>query len=255
MRGKGRPSRHTQIAACAHEPLLAALFGRAQRGDHVRSRGRADLPTSSSPKTSSSTSENDPNSDLRTAGLNSQQSRLLQRGFTANLLVFGWAGKPGVNMARLGPVAQAAGALTIILVCTAGANAQITDKPPFWAYTYNPPDFKPPPDDGQPRHVSDSTASYTVPQTRDRFLAPDWHPGDHPAMPAVVANGRQPDVYACDEAADVRRRLDDAHADRSRSSPLVTKNQPATVGFGTVSVSTTSTNFFGLMAENIQPPP
>jgi hypothetical protein len=34
----------------------------------------------------------------------------------------------------------------------------------------------------------------------------------------------------------------------SRSSPLVTKNQPATVGFGTVSVSTTSTNFFGLMA-------
>ena len=100
-------------------------------------------------------------------------------------------------MARLGRVAQAAGALTIILVCTAGANAQITDKPPFWAYTYNPPDFKPPPDDGQPRHVPDSTASYTVPQTRDRFLASDWHPGDHPAMPAVVASGRQPDVYAC----------------------------------------------------------
>ena len=100
-------------------------------------------------------------------------------------------------MARLGVAAEAAGALTIILLCTASAHAQITDKPPFWAYTYNPPDFKPPPDDGQPRHVPDSTASYTVPQTRDRFLAPDWHPGDHPAMPAVVANGHPPDVYAC----------------------------------------------------------
>lgn len=93
--------------------------------------------------------------------------------------------------------AQAAVALTIIFVCTDGATAQTTDKPPFWAYTYNPPDFKPPPDDGQPRHVPDSAASYTVPQTRNRFLAPDWHPGDHPPMPPVVASGRQPDVYAC----------------------------------------------------------
>src|SRR3954468_15860212 len=102
-------------------------------------------------------------------------------------------------MARLGArrVAQGAVALTIIFVCTAGAQAQTTDKPPFWAYPYNPPDFKPPPDDGQPRRVPDSAATYTVPQTRNRFLAPDWHPGDHPPMPAVVASGRQPDVYAC----------------------------------------------------------
>ena len=100
-------------------------------------------------------------------------------------------------MAALRAAAQAAGALTIILLCSVAAHAQITDKPPFWAYTYNPPDFKPPPDDGQPRHVPDSTASYTVPQTRDRFLAPDWHPDDHPAMPTVVASGRPPDVYAC----------------------------------------------------------
>ena len=100
-------------------------------------------------------------------------------------------------MAALRAAAQAAGALTIILLCSVAAHAQSTDKPPFWAYTYNPPDFKPPPDDGQPRHVPDSTASYTVPQTRDRFLAPDWHPDDHPAMPTVVASGRPPDVYAC----------------------------------------------------------
>ncbi len=130
-------------------------------------------------------------------GLNRQQSQLLQRGFVINLPVFVWADRPEASMARLGLAAQAVSALTMTFVCTAGAHAQITGKPPFWAYTYNPPDFKPPPDDGQPRHVPDSTASYTVPQTRDRFLAPDWHPGDHPAMPAVVASGRQPDVYAC----------------------------------------------------------
>lgn len=100
-------------------------------------------------------------------------------------------------MARLAAAAQAAGALTIILLCMPRTHAQVTDEPPFWAYTYNPPDFKPPPDDGQSRHVPDSTVSYTVPQTRDRFLAPDWHPDDHPAMPTVVASGRPPDVYAC----------------------------------------------------------
>jgi cytochrome c553 len=77
------------------------------------------------------------------------------------------------------------------------AATQDPGKPPFWAYTYNPPDFKPPPDDGQPRRVPDSSVSYTVPQTRDRFLAPDWHPEDHPPMPPVVAEGRKPDVYAC----------------------------------------------------------
>ena len=102
-------------------------------------------------------------------------------------------------MTRSGPAraAQAAAALAIIFICPGGAHAQSTDKPPFWAYPYNPPGFKPAPDDGQPRRVPDSTASYTVPQTRDRFLAPDWHPDDHPPMPAVVASGRQPDVYAC----------------------------------------------------------
>lgn len=130
-------------------------------------------------------------------GPNRHQRQLLQRGAVANLSVFVWAGKPEANMARLGVAAQAACALSIILLCTAGAPAQTADNPPFWAYTYNPPDFKPPPDDGQPRHVPDSVASYTVPQTRDRFLEPDWHPDDHPAMPTVVAKGRQPDVYAC----------------------------------------------------------
>lgn len=71
------------------------------------------------------------------------------------------------------------------------------DSPPDWAYPVNPPDFKPAPDDGKPRQVPNSSASYTVPQTRDRFLAPDWHPNDHPKMPDVVATGRKPAVFAC----------------------------------------------------------
>jgi cytochrome c553 len=70
------------------------------------------------------------------------------------------------------------------------------DDPPAWAYPVNP-DFKPTPDDGQPRHVPDSDSTFYVPQTRDRFFATDWHPADHPPMPDVVAQGRKPAIYAC----------------------------------------------------------
>jgi cytochrome c553 len=67
---------------------------------------------------------------------------------------------------------------------------------PAWAYPWAP-DFKAPPDDGVPRHVPDSAATFTIAQERDLFFAPDWHPKDHPPMPAVVAHGRPPDVRAC----------------------------------------------------------
>jgi cytochrome c553 len=68
---------------------------------------------------------------------------------------------------------------------------------PEWAYPFNPPDFKLTPDDGLVRHVPNSTVEYFLPQVRDRFLAPDWHPAEHPQMPVVVANGRKPYVSAC----------------------------------------------------------
>src|ERR1700689_2588345 len=67
---------------------------------------------------------------------------------------------------------------------------------PAWAYPWAP-DFKAAPDDGVPRHVPDSPAAFTITQERDLFFAPDWHPGDHPPMPPVVAHGRPPDVRAC----------------------------------------------------------
>jgi cytochrome c553 len=71
------------------------------------------------------------------------------------------------------------------------------EPPPPWAYPANPPGFKPSPDDGTVRRVPGSSAGYTLTQVRDLFLAPDWHPSDHPPMPEVVARGRKPDVFAC----------------------------------------------------------
>jgi cytochrome c553 len=69
--------------------------------------------------------------------------------------------------------------------------------PPAWAYPVNPSDLKLPADDGTLRRVPDSSAGFTLTQVRDLFFAPDWHPGDHPPMPEIVARGRKPDVRAC----------------------------------------------------------
>jgi cytochrome c553 len=88
-------------------------------------------------------------------------------------------------------------ALLSLAIGVGATPAQSQEAPPVWAYPVNPPDFKPAPDDGTPRHVPDSSAAYTLTQIRDLFIAPDWHPGDHPAMPGVVALGRKPDVRAC----------------------------------------------------------
>jgi cytochrome c553 len=68
---------------------------------------------------------------------------------------------------------------------------------PEWAYPVNPPGFKPRADDGTPRRVEGSQATYTLTQLRDRFISPVWHPVEHPAQPEVVARGRKPDVFAC----------------------------------------------------------
>lgn len=69
--------------------------------------------------------------------------------------------------------------------------------PPAWAYPFNPPGYKPAADDGVLRRVPGSAVSYPLSQTRNLFFAPDWHPEDHAPMPAIVARGRTPDVYAC----------------------------------------------------------
>jgi len=75
--------------------------------------------------------------------------------------------------------------------------ARAADGPPEWAYPITPPNLKPAPDDGVPRRVPNSSATYTLTQIRDRFIAPVWHPEEHPPLPPVVAQGRKPDVFAC----------------------------------------------------------
>jgi cytochrome c553 len=82
------------------------------------------------------------------------------------------------------------------------ANASETgehaDVPPAWLYPVNgAQDTHPLPDPDTPRHVAESTQTYTNTQVDDLFIAPDWHPEDHQTAPAVVSNGRPPDTYAC----------------------------------------------------------
>ncbi len=55
----------------------------------------------------------------------------------------------------------------------------------------------PAPDGSQPLQVPNSQARFTRAELTDLFSVPDWHPTEHPPMPAIVAQGRKPDVYAC----------------------------------------------------------
>lgn len=88
--------------------------------------------------------------------------------------------------------------LSLVLSSTlAGADPTPGDAPPAWAYPVNPPKLTVPVDDGTPLHVPDSEAAFTLTQIRDLNFSPDWHPGDHPPMPEVVARGRNPAVLAC----------------------------------------------------------
>lgn len=85
--------------------------------------------------------------------------------------------------------------LAVSMLLTPPAQAQ--DAPPAWAYPTHSPGFKPEPDDGKLRHVPDSAAAFTVTQSRNLFFALDWHAGDHPPLPDIVAHGRKPGVMAC----------------------------------------------------------
>ena len=89
--------------------------------------------------------------------------------------------------------------LTILTLSAALCRA--ADTPPEWAYGIQTPAVKPPADpdahDETIHHLPGSSAGFTRAQANDRFGPGDWYPGDHPAMPPVVANGRQPTIWAC----------------------------------------------------------
>ena len=78
--------------------------------------------------------------------------------------------------------------------------AQAQEAPPAWAYHITPDGSPPLPakvDDGAKRTFPGSEVSMTLTETRNRFLANDWHPTSHPAMPEPVLHGRKPNTYAC----------------------------------------------------------
>jgi cytochrome c553 len=87
---------------------------------------------------------------------------------------------------------------------------QAADAPPPWAYGFTtpPPSSLPPaapaaaaaPDNTTMHTLTGSQLSFTRAQIANRFGPADWFPEDHPAMPDIVAHGKesaQPQVYAC----------------------------------------------------------
>jgi cytochrome c553 len=84
-------------------------------------------------------------------------------------------------------------ALALLGLMTLPINAQTL---PEWAYPVNPPPK--PVDSTAPRHLPDSSKTYTQAQIDDGFNPPDWYPQDHPPMPDVVAHGRkEAEARAC----------------------------------------------------------
>jgi len=93
---------------------------------------------------------------------------------------------------------------TAIIVLASGLGTMVhAADPPGWAYGFPPAGTPAPaaaapaPPDTSMKHLSGSTGAFTRAQISDRFGPADWYPGDHPAMPDVVAHGKKPDVLAC----------------------------------------------------------
>jgi len=106
------------------------------------------------------------------------------------------------------------GIFTLVLALVVGAgvlSAQQGAPFPSWAYGV----MAPPPPPGAPaaapaapaaapapdntqHKLAGSTASFTLAQIRDGYGPADWFPGDHPAMPDIVAHGKKDQmVIAC----------------------------------------------------------
>ncbi|HEY0963016.1 MAG TPA: c-type cytochrome [Pseudomonadales bacterium] len=94
--------------------------------------------------------------------------------------------------------------LALLLTVTPGiASAQdppaetpVPQTPLEWAYALNTPGVAPVVLDG-PQRVPGSEVEIVFTNPRNLYAPPDWHPDDHPKMPPVVANGRNPGVFAC----------------------------------------------------------
>ncbi|HET8698375.1 MAG TPA: c-type cytochrome [Gammaproteobacteria bacterium] len=79
------------------------------------------------------------------------------------------------------------------------ASAQSLAEQLAWAYAITPGPAPPAPaDDGTRYSLDGSEGHFTLDQIRNRMGPADWYPGDHPAMPPIVAKGREAaGIWAC----------------------------------------------------------
>jgi cytochrome c553 len=107
-------------------------------------------------------------------------------------------------------IAPACAASALAVLALAATAAFAADVPPPWAYGFTTPV---PPGTPQappnPAQVQDAVKQYTLAGSRfsfaraqiaNRYGPADWFPEDHPAMPEIVARGREaavPTIYAC----------------------------------------------------------
>src|SRR5204863_8087786 len=95
--------------------------------------------------------------------------------------------------------------LVVLAVAPAIATGvlQAVGEPPAWAYAIPVarPAGAPAAPAAQPdtsiKQLPGSTLTFTRQQISDGFGPADWFPGDHPAMPDIVAHGKRPDARAC----------------------------------------------------------
>ena len=103
----------------------------------------------------------------------------------------------GVYGATMNLLVALIGALPILILGSGTVFAQV-ESPPAWAFPVNSPGWPTRDSDANAlRHVPNSSAVFTNAQVDNLFLAPDWHPDEHPPAPDVVVHGRVPGVNAC----------------------------------------------------------
>jgi cytochrome c553 len=98
---------------------------------------------------------------------------------------------------RMLALAAAPAAMACWLTVALAQSAPEPQTPLPWAYALNSPGATLPADDGELERVPDSDRAFSIAEIRNLYSPPDWHPLDHPPMPAIVAQGRDPGVYAC----------------------------------------------------------
>ena len=86
--------------------------------------------------------------------------------------------------------------LLTVIPATTFAQAAAPQTPLEWAYALNTPGVAALVFEG-PQRVPGSEVEIVFTNPRNLYAPPDWHPDDHPEMPPVVANGRNPGVFAC----------------------------------------------------------